>query len=270
MDNRFDCHVHIGQFQDVYYNPYKVVDVLSCCGVIGAYVSSTTSCIHWDTLEEKDTVIEHIKAEFNELLLYSLEKKFDARPLCWVIPQRYYEGDSVEKMYSECEYCGFKIHPRAHKWDMNDGMTNMLLDDICKMAETQKVPILIHTGICDFEQPNIFEPWIKAFPKVNFVLAHCKAVDEMLTLFRQYKNLLGDVAFSSPSDLQQIINSDYFERLLYGTDFPITTYLHNIRFCDDRELYEHYKQIMSIWGKHIDSHKPKKGKVNINVYNKTD
>ncbi|MDD6489872.1 MAG: amidohydrolase family protein [Clostridia bacterium] len=248
--NRYDYHVHIGQFQNVYYNPYKIVNVLSYYGVAGAYISSTTSCMNWDSVEEKNIIVEHIKAEFDELLLCSTDKNFDARPLCWVIPQRYYEGDSVEQMYSESEYQGFKIHPRAHIWNIDDKKIHILLDDICQIAENKNVPIIIHTGICDFEKPSKFEHWFKKFPKVNFVLAHCKAVDEMMALFTKYSNVFGDVAFSSPSDLQKIINTNYFNRLLFGTDFPITTYKENMEFYEDRDLYENYKLIMYEWNKY--------------------
>lgn len=248
-----DYHVHIGQFHNVYYNPYKIIDVLSHCGISSAYVSSTTSCIKWETQQEKDIIVEHIRAEFNELLLYSQEKQFDAKPMCWVIPQRYYEGDTVENMYTECDYHGFKIHPRAHSWNIEDDTTIMLLSDICKMAESKKVPILIHTGMCDFEKPNKFEYWFKTFPNVKFILAHCRDVEKILDLFDTYSNLYGDVAFSTPKDMQQILSSVYCERLLFGSDFPITAYRENMKAYRKIELYENYQKILSIWNKHINS-----------------
>lgn len=224
FDYIFDHHVHIGQFQDVYYNPYKMVDILLSCGVIGAYVSSTTSCINWDTKQEKEIIVEHIKAEIKELLSYSKERNFDAKPLCWIIPQRYYEGETVDEIYSECNYQGFKIHPRAHDWDLNKKMVVMLLSDICKIAEKKNVPVLIHTGICEFENPSKFKYWFETFPNVKFILAHCRNINETLDLFNAYKNLYGDVAFAKPEDLQKILCSKQQNRLLFGTDFPITVH----------------------------------------------
>lgn len=246
-DYRFDYHVHMGQFQNVYYNPYKVVDVLLSYGIEGAYVSSTTSCIQWITLQEKELVIEHIKAEIAELLLYSKEKNFDAKPMCWIIPQRYYDGETVDEMFSECNYYGFKIHPRAHNWDLDENVIVQLLSDICKIADREKVPILIHTGISEFEKPSKFEYWFKTFPNVKFILAHCRDVEETLELFSIYKNIYGDVAFSKPRDLRKIINSNYRNRLLFGTDFPITMYRQNMTSYKEKELYKNYKKIISKW-----------------------
>lgn len=249
--NNYDYHVHIGQFYEVYYNPYKIVDVLSYCGIEGAYVSSTTSCLCWDTSEEKNMIVAHIKAEFDELLSYAHEKKFDARPVCWVIPQRYYEGDSVEQMYTESSYQGFKIHPRAHRWNLEKKETRMLLDDICKTAESINVPVIVHTGLSDFERPSKFEYWFKNFPKTTFILAHCKKIDEMLIMLDNYSNLYGDVSFSLPNDVRRIIDTDYFKRFLYGTDFPITTYTYNMKFYDNKTLYQNYKTISSEWNKYM-------------------
>lgn len=236
----------MGQFNDVYYNPYKIVDVLINCGIVGAYVSSTTSCIKWETKREKNIIIKHIKAEIDELLLYSKENNFDSKPLCWIIPQRYYEGETVEAMYSESKYYGFKIHPRAHTWNIKDANIGLLFTEICKKAEENSVPVFIHTGICDFEKPSKFEYWFKAFPNVNFILAHCKEIRETLRLFSKYKNLYGDVSYMMPDDLKLIINSPYNNRLLFGSDFPITTYK---KAYKDSELYNNYKQILLMWNK---------------------
>lgn len=247
FDYSFDHHVHIGQFHDVYYHPYKIVDILLKCGVAGAYISSTTSCISWNTQQEKRVVVEHIKAEIEEVLLYSEERKFDAKPLCWIIPQRYYEGETVNELYSECDYYGFKIHPRAHSWDLSKSRNIMLLSDICKIAEKKNVPILIHTGMCEFEKPSKFKYWFEMYPKVKFILAHCKNVNEIIYLFDAYENLYGDVAFSKPEDLKPILYGKHQNRLLFGTDFPITAYHQNMKKYKEKRLYDNYKKILLAW-----------------------
>lgn len=66
----------------------------------------------------------------------------------------------------------------------------------------------------------------------------------MMVLFGKYSNVFGDVAFTSPSDLQKIINTNHFNRLLFGTDFPIATYKENMELYEDRDLYKNYKLII--------------------------
>ena len=53
--------------------------------------------------------------------------------------------------------------------------------------------------------------------------------------------------------MQQILSSVYCERLLFGSDFPITAYRENMKAYRKIELYENYQKILSIWNKHINS-----------------
>ena len=40
-----DNHIHVGQFEDVYYNPIEVTDVVMSAGMDGMSFSSISSCI---------------------------------------------------------------------------------------------------------------------------------------------------------------------------------------------------------------------------------
>jgi hypothetical protein len=237
----------MGQFEKVYYNPYKVIEVLSNYGVTGAYVSSTTSCIVWDDINEKKIVLDHIKAEFDELLYCAEQYGIDARPLCWVIPQRYFEGDSITQMYSEIEYMGFKIHPGAHKWNLQDNRIESLLDDICHMAIEKRVPIFIHTGVCDYELPQKFEEWFAKYPNAIFVLAHCRKPMEAIRLFDKYKNLYGDVSYTDIAHIKVVFEHGYAQRMLYGSDFPITNYRWGMESYADSDLYKNYGTVITEW-----------------------
>lgn len=243
----FDFHVHIGQFEDVYYSPHKIVETLVSCGVGGAYISSTTSCIRFSNDTEKRIVVEHIQDEFRELMDSAKDNLFDARPLCWVIPERYLEGESVVQMMSESLYAGFKIHPRAHEWNLADSKICALMDDICDYSETNSVPILIHTGTIDYERPAKFERWFKMFPMVKFILAHCKAEDEVIDLMRRYRNVFGDTAFCSKQSFQTIMENGFARRMLWGTDFPIVDFFEGKRKNDLRSLKGVYRKLIKSW-----------------------
>lgn len=41
-----DEHIHIGQFEDVYYNPIEIIDVVMSAGIDGISFSSLSSCIN--------------------------------------------------------------------------------------------------------------------------------------------------------------------------------------------------------------------------------
>lgn len=243
--------MHIGQFEECYYNPYKVIKVLASCGVIGAYVSSTTSCIEWSNPSEKELIIEHIRNEFIELESSATLLKFDARPLCWIIPQRYFEGESIRSVFEESMYKGFKIHPRVHKWDLSDSRVCSLMDEICQCAEEKSFPIFIHTGICDFERPEKFEEWYRRYSRVTFVLAHCKNTNSVIEMFKKYGNVHGDVSFCSLDSFLQISESGFSDRLLFGSDFPVTDYLCGKKTSNTKTLYTEYQELLHIWKRYF-------------------
>ena len=240
----FDYHVHMGQFNEIYYNPYKVVDVLSFCGVKGAYVSSTTACMEWNTSADKEIIINHIIDEVLELRSQSSEIGFDARPLCWINPRRYIEGEPIRKIYGECSYCGFKIHPRAHEWNLNNRIIQEMMDHICETSAKHRVPILIHTGLCSFEKPSKFENWFSKFPNVKFILAHCKDPEEMLLLYQKYNNVFGDTSMCSEVSVHMMCKNGFSDRIIFGTDFPATAYLEGIKSTDENVLLEHYHALL--------------------------
>ena len=246
-----DYHVHIGQFESEYFYPHIVIEALYHCGIKGAYISSTTSCIPWDNSKEKSEILKHIRDEVVEVYEIADELCFDARVLCWVIPRRYEEGDSVAEMYSECNYFGFKIHPRAHEWDVTNPIICKLFDEICDIAENNNVPIYIHTGLCEFEYPNKFEKWFRERENVLFVLAHCKEPDETAKVINKYENVYCDVAFNDTVTYEKLLKSNLQNKVLFGTDFPVIC---NEIFTGQLEISEiinSYRNIINKWYQYI-------------------
>lgn len=254
----FDHHTHIGQFYDTYYEPHTVMEVMSECGVAGCLFSSTTSCLAWKTEVEKKIIVSHIRDEVNEALETAARLNFDARALCWIIPQRYFDGESVAAMVTECSYNGFKIHPRMHDWNLQDERVCSLIDDICEYTANQVsssystnqtacetsqstdllFPILIHCGDDEFEKPIKFERWFEDFPQVQFVLAHSRPLSDTLDMLQKYTNVFCDTAFVSSETVATIRDAGFKERTLFGTDFPITHYWSTHKISEQTEQEE--------------------------------
>ncbi len=219
----FDCHVHFGQYYDLYYRPSLVVKALYRNGVRRAWVSSTTACIAPDSFEEAQYLSRHIDDEVEEALAEAGKCGMLLVPLYWAVPKRYDNLDKVDGFV----YAGFKIHPKIGEWDGKIG--NKLLHDICTCAARKKFPILIHTGVDTIDSPSRFETYFANFPDVTFVLAHCQTAREVIHLFEKYDNLLGDTAFCPLDNYEQIYRAGFGSRMLWGTDFPITHWYHGIR-----------------------------------------
>ncbi len=81
---------------------------------------------------------------------------------------------------------------------------------------------MIHTGVDEVDSPARFETYFAHHPSATFVLAHCRDADEIIRLFGAYDNLLGDVAFCPAENYNAICRAGFSERMLWGTDFPVT------------------------------------------------
>lgn len=181
----------------------------------------------------------HIDEEMTEAVAEADKLKMNLVPLFWAVPERYCELDKVDGSM----YAGFKIHPKIGKWGNESG--NKLLRNICFCASQNNFPILVHTGADEVDSPSGFEKYFEEFPGVTFVLAHCRNVGEVIRLFGKYGNLLGDTAFCSPNDYNEICRAGFQPRMLWGTDFPVTHWYN--RTSDNitlSALSENYKNVL--------------------------
>ena len=213
-----DYHVHIGQFDKAYYFADRVFSALKASGVDEVYFSSTTSCLY---CPPKD-LYEGVRGEVKDALSAAAEIGIKAHALYWVVPDVRFSGISTEQAMGEIAYDGFKIHPRAQKWDFGDERIRSLAEEVFSYAEKHHKMILIH---CDEDYtPTLFEPFIKAHPASLVQMAHCRPICETLYMLQNYPNTVCDTAMGRKESIGRIQNEGFADRIRYGTDFPITHY----------------------------------------------
>ena len=168
-------------------------------------------------------LISHVHDEILEALETAKELNFNAKPLYWIIPKRHKEGEFVSSVMESLPYVGFKIHPRAHNWDIEDSFTSELFTETCNYAATKVLPIIIHTGESPEDNPNKFIKWFEMFPTVQFVLAHCRPIDTVIHILHRYNNIYGDSSFVPEEYLIKLQDAGLSDRILYGTDYPVNS-----------------------------------------------
>jgi len=212
-----DSHIHIGQFKEEYYNYEKLFGVIFNSNKIDRIIYSSTSCC-----------LDYIKYNSIYIEIYEILKVYPiniALPLFWMIPNFINQGLNINTIMSELPYGGFKLHPYINKWDFEkDIKQNELLHEIFDYAEKNKIHILIHTGESYIDRPNRFEKYFSEYNNVKIILAHCRPSNETIKLMKKYDNIYGDTAFTSSESIKEIKLAGYYDRLIFGTDFPITHY----------------------------------------------
>ncbi len=243
-----DFHVHFGQFYDVYYQPATVIKTLAQNGIKMAWCSSTTS-LSWNSIEEKNYILTHIEEEINEAL--AMAKKFGISlvPLFRVSPKSI-DGKHIADIMACSNYKGFKLHPKDEEND-NETFIKAIMGEVCQYASAHLMPILIHTGIDSVDSPKRFEYLFSEYKNVKFVLAHCKAVNEIIELFSKYNNVFGDTAFCPEENYKLICNAGFENRIQFGTDFPITHWYENEYQGIKNNLSKSYKNTLKEFNNYL-------------------
>lgn len=254
LNENFDFHVHIGQFKDIYYKAADVFSALKANNSTGCLFASTSACkeLQLDAPKEAVELYDDVTKEMQQALSVAKTIQYKAVPLYWVVPLILKAGITLEQAFSDVDYKGLVIHPWSHNWNPADAERASLLDQVFTFARERKLPIFIHTGMSESDEPIRFEKWFKTYPDVEVHLAHCKHLEQVLNLFSKYKNLYGDTAFCPNENIQAINDAGFSNRMLFGTDFPVT-YWFDTRNDDTgegtpysvQELIVHYKNVLA-------------------------
>lgn len=232
-----DYHVHIGQYCKAYYYADRVFSALKAFGTDELWFSSTTSCIYckesaaacvdpavYKVAPSAFDLYTGIRSEIQDALSAAKELGIRAHALYWVVPDIHFSQTadmSIERVMTETPYAGFKLHPRAQRWDLQDARTAALAEEVFTYAEQHGKRILIHCGDDPCESPRLFEPFIKKHPSVTVQLAHCRPLQETLTMLQNYPNTVCDTAMVSTETVTHIAAAGFASRIVYGSDFPI-------------------------------------------------
>lgn len=232
-----DFHVHIGQYEKAYYYADRVFSVLKKNGVDEVYFSSTTSCIfckestniQFSEHERKNapsasTLYEAIRYEVKNALVCAKEIGIKTHALYWVVPDFHFANCAltIKKAMDDVPYDGFKIHPFAQKWNLKDERTAGLAEEIFDYTEKNKKRIVIHTGVDDFCSPKLFEKYTASHKDVLVQLAHCRPLRQTVYMLDHYENVFCDSSMTNRETIAETENNGLKNRVLYGSDFPIT------------------------------------------------
>jgi predicted TIM-barrel fold metal-dependent hydrolase len=244
-----DTHIHIGQFEEVYYKPREILQILSDNGITESVYSSTTS-------GKEEVRYNEIRTEIEEALSGFPCDTY--KPYLWYIPSYIDEGLQIEKTMFELPYKGIKIHPFANNWDFSQKKHIRCLHSLFSFAQDENLPILIHTGPNGVDAPNVFEAFFAKYKKVKIILAHCRPIEDAVKMIRKYSNVYGDTSFVSEEGMHILIKSGVGNKILTGTDFPIThfwtTHIQNknisliSQYQDDVKTMERFNCLFKSYG----------------------
>ncbi len=200
-----DLHVHVGQWEETYFQPEKICEkLLDECGFSLLGISSTSACRTYYNAEEL----------INEML--PLFKRWPDKIFHWFWVHPEHLPNSLV-FSSKVPVHGLKIHPYGHNWHKHCGA----LEKAFLLASNHNIPVLIHTGGKPEAEPRYLLPILQKFPNLQVILAHARPVDQAMEVAALCPEVWFDTAFVPPENIKEAFNKGFSERFVFGSDYPV-------------------------------------------------
>ena len=138
---------------------------------------------------------------------------------------------SLEECFSSGYFKGVKLHPDFMNYSVQE---EGKMHTVLAFARAHKAFLLSHTDARVFQghltlhsHPDWFEPYIRDYPDISFILAHCGLGPEgykaSVRLAKQYDNVYLDTTgfrFSNTWTVDAIARQVGPHKVVFGTDMP--------------------------------------------------
>lgn len=201
-----DTHIHVGQFNDLYFAPSAIHELMKQLDVDYYAVSSTTQC------EEN---YPKVLSEMEELIKLDAKKVL---PIMWITPEAL-QGNIAWYLESGIKWRMLKIHPFLNQTEWNP--EGDLFAEVLDIARELHLPVLIHTGNENCCKASLYEQTIKNNPNITFILAHGRPIQSAIHIAATYDNAYVDSAFMPIEHIKMFMDCGLSKKLLWGTDMYI-------------------------------------------------
>lgn len=185
--------------------------------------------------------VELLKIEEETAYALSYSGKLKVHPYLWFVPSYADKNISVFSATKTFDYCGIKLHPAAQKWDLENPRHKKCMEEIFDWSAQNKKPVLVHSGTIPDDLPTRFSPFAIERPNSVLILAHSNPVKECAGLVNTYKNIFCDTAYIQKKNLEKLRSLVHDkEKILFGSDFPVTHYFSTHYFSKECSLKEEY------------------------------
>jgi len=159
---------------------------------------------------------------------------------------------------------GIKLHPMAQGFDVRDRR----MDELFRTCSQRRFPVLIHCGrvsnarLNEYSDFECIVPVIEKYPELPVILAHMADghIDRCLEVSKRYSNVFLDTSIvitgypdimnvNEPSWLDDgqvvsIINQVGADRIIFGSDFPWGSPIHDLNRIMNFKLDHNQKELI--------------------------
>lgn len=218
--NIIDCHIHFGKFRDIEYKPEAFVKTMRMMGISNWCGMPVFLDVPFDIKKLKKEYLKLLKLAPNEF-----------KPILGIDPLMICNSPELTE-FENIPYIAIKIHPYIHHWlPFSD-----IFENVLNLVRRKNIPLMIHTGGSALSDAGVFYNLCEKNPDITFVLCHGRPVEDAIKIMSATKNTIVDTAFMPNEDLLKLVGNGFEDRILFGTDFPITK--HYFKKINDVDWYK--------------------------------
>ncbi len=212
MNRIVDCHCHVGighDYQQSLNQQLKEMDEFE--------IDQAVIC----TVDRYIAVENHLGNDF----ILSAIKMYPNRFYAFATANPWYGEKAVDELKRAINEGaqGIKLHPSLQGFLLCDNLVYPILE----FAREVNVPIYFHTGTPAYSQPMHVAELALRFPEVNLIMGHMGSTDfwiDAVPAAQLAQNIYVDTSWSLPDKIRHAIESLGVDRVLFGSDSPLSTY----------------------------------------------
>lgn len=206
-----DCHSHIGEGHDYSQSAEELLREMDRYGVDRAVICPVDRCIAVDNREGNDLMLATAAAHPDRFYPFAT-----ANPWYGVRA-----ADELRRAVGEGAR-GIKLHPALQGFLLCDE----LVDPLVELALGLNVPVYFHTGTPAYSQPLQLSELARRFPDATLIMGHMGSTDFWLDAIPAglvAENIYLDTSWSLPDKVIRAVAAVGPDRVLFGTDAPLST-----------------------------------------------
>ena len=227
-----DCHVHVGQFRELYFSPKYVAGLIDKLSIKKALVLSMSGQLSF-------------KKEIDELKALGDLCGDRIRMGLWVYPDMIEQGQCFDR-YLKMDFKVLKIHGRFSKWIPMGRKIRKLFE----IAKERKFTVMIHTGGDNHCDAGVYRRICRDNPEVNIILAHGKPIEQTLPILKECKNVFVDTSYIGLDAVLLLKDNDLLCKTIFGSDLPLDRYFFQGKSVT-RKYLDNLRSISELVGKKV-------------------
>ena len=232
MTQIIDCHCHLGSGHDYQQSITKQLKEMDYFNIDKAVICTVDKFLAVDNKKGNDFILKAARQFPNRFIPFATANPWYGKKAIVELKRSINEGAR-----------GIKLHPSIQGFLLCDDLVYPIIELACEY----KLPIYFHTGTPAYSQPMHVAELALRFPEANLIMGHMGSTDfwiDAVPAAQLSSNIYVDTSWSLPDKIRHAIDILGVNRVLFGSDSPLSSYTVEMGCINATSLDENEKVML--------------------------